>query len=489
MSIAIKAVRGAAWTIGAGVGSRLIGVVGTLALTRFLAPEVVGEVAVASVLVVSASTLSTIGFGQYVVSKPDATRRSVFHATVFNLIFALLGLGLIVLLRDPLGPLFDAPTLARYVPGLALAALFDRVSLIPARVLARDLRFHILGIGGAGGEIAYTAVSVGLAVAGWGGEAIVWGNLARGVVFVVLYVGSVQRRDWLEIGPLERTETRTLFRFGVPLAIGNIAHYAARRWDNLLFAHMFGTRAVGLYNLSYNLADIPATHIGEHIGDVLMPSFARMEDDQRRQTLVRATAILGLIVFPMAIGLSAVSGTLVSVLFNAEWQGVAPFLVVLAGLSVVRPVGWTINSYLIALDLPRSTMVLELVKLALLFGLMLLLGWHSPLWATAGVGLAFGVHALASVWVVHQADDVPATAMLTGMLRPLLACAPMAGAVLGARWAFASMGLGDSVVQLAGEIAAGGIVYVVAALVIARETAADFLQLLKKAYRRGDSPD
>lgn len=477
--------RGAAWSIGADVGSRLLGVVGTLVLTRFLAPEVVGEVAVASVLALTAGMLSNIGFGQYVVAKPKATRSQVFHATFYNLTFAVAGACLIVVFAEPLAPLFDAPGMTQYVPGLALAMFFQRASLTPARVLGRDLRFRVVSLGRATGEIAYTGVSVGLAAAGWGGEAIVWGNIARSVLQLLIYAASVHRPDWLQFGKITRKETRELFGFGAPLAVAGVAATACQWWDNLLFSRLFGPAQMGLYKLAYNLADIPAAHIGEHIGDVLLPSFARMEDGQRRQALVRSTAILGLIVFPLAVGLSAVAPTLTAVLFNEEWQGLAPYLVVLAGLSVVRPVGWTVGSYLISRHAQRAVMTLEVGKLCLLMACIYIFGLAGPVWAATGVGVAFGLHAVASMWMAHATDGIPFGEMVGNMIRPLLACVPLAVAAVGTRLVADSLGFGDTVASLVAQIVAGGVVYVVAALTVAKRTSDDFIGLLRKALKRG----
>ena len=82
MSLVKQTVRGALWTITAGMGSRAIGLVGTLVLTHFIAPADYGEVAVAAVLVLTANQLSTVGLGQFIVSRPDAGRGAAFPVPV-----------------------------------------------------------------------------------------------------------------------------------------------------------------------------------------------------------------------------------------------------------------------------------------------------------------------------------------------------------------------------------------------------------------------
>ena len=50
MATAEQAARGAAWMIVTSLGARMVGVVGTLVIARFLDPEVIGEISVASIL-------------------------------------------------------------------------------------------------------------------------------------------------------------------------------------------------------------------------------------------------------------------------------------------------------------------------------------------------------------------------------------------------------------------------------------------------------
>ena len=46
--------------------------------------------------------------------------------------------------------------------------------------------------------------------------------------------------------------------FSVPLAVGNFLSFANSRFDNLMFAGLFGPGVMGRYQLAYNLADVPA---------------------------------------------------------------------------------------------------------------------------------------------------------------------------------------------------------------------------------------
>jgi len=483
LNLGQKTVRGAIFTITTGIGARAIGLVSTLVLTRFIDPDAYGEVMVAAVLVMTANQFSTVGFGQYIVSNPKVSRATAFHATAFHVLLGVLALGLVLAIGGALGPHLDAPHIAQFLPGLALSALFDRVSFMPERVLVKDLRFGVVSAGRSAGDLAMSGVAVALAALGWGAAAIVAGNVARSLVRALVFIGAAERRDWLEPCRLSLSRMRELLAFGVPLAIGALFGFAARRWDNLLIARFFGAGPAGMYNLAYNLADVPAIQVGEQIGDVLVPSFARLAPERRPAALLRSLTLLGLVVFPLAVGLGAVAETLIDAVLDPRWHAVAPMLMVLSALSIARPIGWTVTSYLQARQLPRPIMWLEAFKLVVLLGAIFTLGRLSALSACVAVGLGFGAHTLAAFWVVRRVDGLPFGALLRSVAGPLFACGPMVAAVFLARRGLA-LGSAPRLLELAVEVLAGAVAYVIAALTFSRGASRELVARAAEVLRR-----
>ncbi|MBN1608709.1 MAG: oligosaccharide flippase family protein [Polyangiaceae bacterium] len=482
MSLAIKTARGAIWNIGVGIGTRLVGVIGTIVIAHLLKPEVVGEVLVGTALVTTAGTLAQIGFGPYVIAK-NAGRDESFHVTVLTVGTAVLAFATLWVFRGPLSSAFEAPAAARYIPALIVGMLLQRIGFVISRIMIRDLQFRQVATGKGIGEGLYPVTAVGLAAAGWGGHALVAAFVVRGAAQAFYYAAVVDRREWLAPCKLSWQHTVSIFRFGIPLWVGSVASYAARNWDNLLVSRYFGPHQLGIYNYAYNLADIPATQVGEHIGDVLLPSFARLDETRRKAALVRATALLALVVFPLAVGLGAISDTLVKVIFDKEWQGVGPALMLLSVLSIARPVGWTISTYLVALSRVHVVTFLEILKLATVLLGIALAGPYGMAWVCVGVGVAFAMHAAVSVAFVHRADGIGVRPLASGMLGPLAACAPMAAAVYAARLGIAALG-GSTLLALGAELVTGGLVYVAAALLLAPAQARDFLDLVRRSLSR-----
>jgi PST family polysaccharide transporter len=485
-SLADRAARGAMWTVLSSIGGRAVGVLGTLGMTRFLFPAQIGEVSDAVILVMTANWLTVWGFGQYTVLRghgPDAAEVT-WHATFAYAVLGVVSLGLVVLFGGWLTPFVGAPHAAVYLPGIALAIYLRRIAAMPERVLTRDMKFGASGVSSAAGELSYTATALGLAVLGFGGWAIVIGNIVQSTVMLVILVRAAGFAAWATPHRLRWARIKDMLRYGLPLGVQNVAHNASRYWDNLAISHFFGPAAVGAYNLAYNLADIPAIQVGEQIALVLMPSMAKLPRERRPRALERSTALLSLIIFPLAVGLGLIAQPLIALILPANgWQDVAPLLAVLACLSVFRPITWVLSAYLEAEAKTNRLMGLELAKIVLLIGGIWLLQPYGMRAASAAVGIAFGTTALAGIALVMREGPSPRR-LAIGFLQPLAACSVMAAVVWAVHGAMAAAGFERPALRLIAMIATGAAAYVVAALVLCRATARDLLSLVKQAMRR-----
>jgi PST family polysaccharide transporter len=203
---------------------------------------------------------------------------------------------------------------------------------------------------------------------------------------------------------------------------------------------------------------------------------------------VRCTGLLALVTFPLAVGLGALAPTLVGILLRPEWRDVGPMLAMLSALGILRPIGWTVSAYLVAKNRPRADAALELLKLSAVVAFLLTLGRLGPFWACAAVGLAFATHSLASVIVVQMTDGVAVVRVVSRCVGPLVACVPMAGAVIGVRYAFQGLGASFAPASLVAQVAAGGLVYLAAARVLAPSASMDLIAIVTSALRRRREP-
>jgi PST family polysaccharide transporter len=490
-SVQVRALGGATWTIAAGILSRAVGLIGSLLITYLLDPEAVGEVGAAAILVLTANQLTTVGVGNYLVVKrgeAEEGRRTTWHVTVLHLALGVLALAATIALARPLARMVHAPHAARYVAWLAIAVALERLGYVPERLLIRGLRFRRLAGIRAVAEITYTIASLALAWMGLGAMAIVFANLARSVVRAAGFIASVELSEWLERHPLERAIYRRVLRFGVRIWIGAGAEFATTRWDNLIVSYLYGPTVMGQYQIAYNLADVPAGQIGEQVAEVLLPSFAKLPKEARKDALVSSAGILAFVIFPIAIGFGAIAPTLIHAVMRDKWAAVAPMLAALCAISVLRPASWQIAAYLIANDRPGTHMRCSFAQLAMLVLALFTLGRLGPIWACVAVGCALATYGLGALWTIRRDDQLPMRRVLRRYVPALAACVPMVLAVLATRYELRALSVHGRALPLLAEIAAGVLGYVIGAYTVGRGTTREFLSLVAAARRRRSAP-
>ncbi len=482
MSIERKAARGVAWNLATGVGTRVVGLVGTLVLTRFISPAEYGEVSAAAICVFSANQLTFLAVGPYIIAH-KSTPEVAYQAAKLQFLLATVAVAVALLLRGPLGVMLDAPAMGRFMAGYAAAAMLDAAKLVPGAVLVRDLRFRTVAIVNSVGELTFTATALAL-VARWGAYAIMAGAFARSFVTFALYVANAPRAEWLAPTPFQKDVLRRIFGFGSPVLVSSMADRAASTWDNLIFLRLFGAQIMGGYALSYSLAETPLIYVAERMSDVLLPTFSKMEPAERPPAVIRAAGLMALVVAPLGVGLGSVAPSIVRVFFDTRWAGMAPILMVLSVMTVFQPIPWSAMAYLQAQKMTRPAMAMAIARAIVLLSLVALLGYlGGPTWACAGVGVGYSVHSVLTVLVTARYLPLDVGKYFANVARPLLACAPMFFAVTGIRYGLAQVHVPDAI-SLAVQVVGGGLVYVASAVVIANSNVREILRLVRQRPER-----
>lgn len=482
MSVARAAAKGVAWNMAFGMGARLVQLVGTLVLTRFLAPEAYGAVLAASITVVTVGTLTTFAFGQYLIAH-RADARVAFQATVLHIALGVVAMVPVVVFRGPISRMLDTEAMAPFVAGYALAHLFDRVRYVPDRLVIRALRFRTTATINGAGELLFTFVALATA-SRIGAYAIMTATIVRSVWGCVATLVVAPKEEWLAPCPVERRTVRDLLAYGLPITFAAIADRAATRWDNLIISKLFGPAVMGRYNLSYSLAEVPISNVAEHIGEVLMPAFSRMEEEERRTASVRAAGLMSLVVSPLGVGLGAVAPTLVATFFDARWAQMSTMLVILSVMTVFRPITWSAVAYLQAVKQTKVVMYLCVGRAILVLSPLAVAGYFfGEIGAVVGATIAMAVHSVTSIVVSGRVTGFSTRAYFWAALRPLLACVPMFVVVVAVRGALVALGT-PKPVALGLQIVVGALVYAASALLVAPDVARQFLRLARDVVSR-----
>ena len=482
MSIATRTATSAAWQLAAAVGVRSLGLIGTLVVTRFVAPAEFGEVMLASACVIFGIRMVSMGHSAYVIAYRTSPADS-FQALLLQVLMVTLSLSLVVVFREPLALALGGPGMSRYVPGLAVAALLAQIPAVPAATLNRDLRFDVSATAAILGEAAYAGTAIALAPV-LGPGAIVSGSVARSALTAALVVTRSDAHLWWAPQWPKWSAFKRQLAFTIPLTGTALAETVSSYGDNMLVARLYGPAVMGHYNLSFNVASTPSEYVGQNAADVLLPSFSAMGDaDGRRRAFLRALSVLPLLVFPVVFGIAATAPTMVATLLDPRWAPTAPMIAILSGIGMARTIGAVAIPYLLSSRRSSTVLVLGALRATALVALILTLGRLGPLWVCAAATMAALATHAGGLVAVSRMEKIGLVAMLGCFAPALVASLVMVAAVLATRSACSTM-LFTPWMALVAEICLGALVYGVAARLLAPRQIDDVVGIVRMIVAR-----
>lgn len=371
---------------------RIVSLAGTVLLARILAPADFGAFAVIVLLTSILAPFADLGLGATLIQRreppTERDQATVFTAQQIVWLILLVGAFLAAPLIRLAGP--GLPADAEWMIRVSAVAMYlNQVRSVPAAMMSRVLRFGPLAAIEVVQQVAYVAVSVGLALAGAGVWSFVLGLLVQfGLGSALTYIVWGHRPRF----GIDRQALRSLMGFGISYQATNILSVFREALIPLYGGLAGGVSAIGFLNFGQRLGRLLGG-IDEIIGRVAFPAFSRLQTDTERRALallhvVETTAVVVGLLLGWAI---AVAPTLIEVAFSATWLPATPvFQLTAAAVLIGVPAGF-MRGLAFSTGRARSILIWTVVALVITFAVFPFL---LVAFGLVGGGIGFVVHAL-----------------------------------------------------------------------------------------------
>ena len=460
-SLMQRSLTGIRWSAGTQAVAQAAQYGGFIVLARMLTPPEYGTLASAILVTGLFGLLHEMGLGAALIQRPEL-RRGHLAACLWTNVAVGWALAVAVWAGAPaIATFFQDPAVAEVLRALAIGFPIAAAGVLPRALLERELSFKALGLVEAGAAIVTGALTIGLALAGYGVWAMVVGALAGATV----QAGAL----WLVARPAPgwrcaARDIRDLLGFGGNVLGSRLLGYVISNVDYLIIGRLMGPAALGAYTLAYKLVTWPMLKISHVVLRVAFPAFARLEDDKAfRQHYVRLVGTLAMVSFPLLAGLAATAPELIPLVFGPQWESSIFVTQVLCGVGALKALVCTIGTVFLGRGRPDIELKLNLVG-AIKLPFFILAG--AP-WGLPGVAIAMLLSALTGVpfqqYYANRLIGLSWGAYLRGLAAPAGAAVLMLTALLAWRVAAASLG---PATQLAGAVPLGVVTYLAALTVL-----------------------
>lgn len=336
-TLAVTAVKGAAWTYVAFSSGKLIVFLTTVILARLLSKSDFGVVGYAVTVIGFLDVVKDLGVGAALIYHRDekAVPTAFWLGLATNTLFCLtawIGAPLV-------GDFFNDDRAVWVTRILALNFPLGALGAIHETLLVKQLAFNQKFIPDFSRSIAKGAISMTLAFSGFGPWSIILGQLGGVAVSTIVLWKMV---DLKPLTSFSFDASRKLFEFGIPLVGMNIVSVFVLNVDYLLVGRYLGAEALGVYTLAFRVPEMTVLQLCNIVAQVIFPLFAKIRDDADAlaRGFLQTARYVSLITVPAGVGMALLAEPFVLVVLGEKWLEVADVMRAIFIYTVLLSLGY-----------------------------------------------------------------------------------------------------------------------------------------------------
>lgn len=395
------AIRGAVVSISASGVALATQVISTVILTRLLLPADFGVVTMATTFCLLLISFGLNGFTEAVIQSEE-----IDHYTASNLFWINTGVGLVLAVgfaaSGPfLARFYGNPAVSKVAVGLSLGVLIPSASVIHLALLKRAMCFAVNSTNDIMGRVVNTAVSILLAVRGWGYWALVSGILAQQLS---LTIGAWWLCRWVPSLPRRTGKTLPVVRFAAKVYGQFSISYATQNIDNLLVGWRFNAIALGFYKRAFDLFALTASQLTSPLSNVALAALSRVNHDRDRfrRYLVNSLGMVAFVGMAASADLTLIGRDVVRLVLGTKWAESGRIFEIfgpgIGAMLLCRTVAWVH----LPIGKPGRLLRWSVVELALTVSLFLVALHWGPTGVAAAWSIAYWILLIPAFWYAGQ---------------------------------------------------------------------------------------
>jgi len=371
------------WVAASVVFTRFLSFLAKLVLARLLIPGDFGMRALANPAINLLMMFQELGFTSALIYRQtemeEAADTAFWTVVSSSLVLYVVGFFSAPLVAD----FFGEPQLVSVMRVLALTMLLSSVAQVPVTLLMKDLAFKRKIIPDIAAGILGNALSIVLAMMGYGVWSLVYGQVAVSLIAAAL-IWFVT--PWRPKFRFSMVRARELFDYGKHIIGSQALVFAITNVDNVFVGKFLTTATLGFYDLAYTVANMPATQITRLVNQVMFPTFSKVQDDLERFRRVYFTTLkyVSLLSVPIAVTTIGFADNFVTQAYGREWSRAILPMQLLGVYGLVRSIAANMGNVFKAGGKPKWLTYIALWRL----GMMLIFMYPAIKWGgIVGVSL------------------------------------------------------------------------------------------------------
>lgn len=359
------------WKIIETGGTQIIQFIISVFLARLVMPEQFASIALLSIFLAVSRVFINGGLTSALIRKKDRTQTDCCTVFYFNIFVSLICYIIIYLIAPLVAKFYDLPELTILMRIMGLTIIITSFSAIHTTLFTANLNFKAITKYNIASMFISGVAGIYLAYLGWQ----VWALVAQALIGVVITTGFMWYcSHWRPSLLFSWKSFKEFFGFGSKLLVSSLIDTIYVNIYGVVIGKVFVKSDLAFFNRAQSLNVLTSSTPTSVLASVTYPTLCKIQDDddRLREGYRKMICLSAFVIFPLSLGLGAVSYPLINVLYTNIWIYAASLLQILVFAGMWYPIH-AINLNLLIVK-GRSDIFLRLEIIKKIIGVSIMIG-------------------------------------------------------------------------------------------------------------------
>ena len=316
---------GMVWKFSERVCARLVSLVVSIVLARILVPEDYSLVSIVAIFFVLCNVFISGGLNTALIQKKDADELDYSTVLWATLAVALVMYAGMFACAPLIAGLYDKPQLVPVIRVMGLTFFINAFKSVLSAFTSSHLQFRKFFFSTIIGTVISAFVGITMALRGFGAWALVAQEMTNSLIDTLVLLLTTELRIRLRFS---KERLRGLLSYGLKNFLSAILHTIYEQVSPLIIGLRFSPSDLAFYTKGRTFPEIINTTLSDTLAAVLFPVLSRVQDNLEDVLGItrRYVKSVSFILFPVMLGMLAVSDSFVILLLTEKWLPAAIYI-------------------------------------------------------------------------------------------------------------------------------------------------------------------
>lgn len=298
----------------------------SLILARLLSANDFGVIALTNVFINFSEILLQSAFSAPLIQKEKIDDVDYTSVLVFSMIMAAVLYGVVFVISPTFARIYDQEILTKVLRVISLIFVFQAFGSVRTAIISRQMKFKTLSLCTIISSVLSGAIGIAMAVMGFGVWALVAQKLLyQAILNIVLFI-VIKWKPTFEGISFKRVTG--LLSFGSKVLASSFVSYVSDSSVSIITGKQYSVTALGYSSKGTQYPCDLSIFSFQAVATALFPTLASYQNDRHSQKMImrKVVSVVAFLLFPMMIGLMAVSERFIIFLLTEKWIMSVPYM-------------------------------------------------------------------------------------------------------------------------------------------------------------------